>query len=157
MINIYCNKDLEKTLFNNDIKEYVPAYNGESAGLDLYNTSDTVTVMPQDFGYRGELIKTGLHIFVPKGYVAIVKERGSITKTPLKCRAGVIDSGYTGEIFVNLVNISNQEFTIEKDGKLPVQLVVVKCDNEFNVIDEDEYLKLSLPSSRKAGKIGSSD
>jgi deoxyuridine 5'-triphosphate nucleotidohydrolase len=157
MVNIYCNKELEKTLFNNDVNEYAPAYNSESAGLDLYNASDDVVIMPQDFGYRGELIKTGLHVLVPKGYVAIVKERGSITKTPLKCRAGVVDSGYTGEIFVNLVNISNQEFTIKKDGKLPVQLVVVKCDNEFDVIDEEEYLKLSLSSSRKAGKIGSSD
>ena len=30
------------------------------------------------------LIATGLRIIVPKGYVALAQERGSITKTPLK-------------------------------------------------------------------------
>ena len=44
-----------------------------------------------------------------------------ITKTPLKVRAGVIDRGYTGEIFVNAVNVSQNEFTLQQHQKLPFQ------------------------------------
>lgn len=157
MIKIYCNENLNKTLESNNIKDYVPAYEGESAGLDLYNSSEDITVMPSISNIKGAMISTGLHVFTPKGYVTLIKERGSITKTPLKYRAGVVDEGYTGEIFVNLVNISNEEYTIKKGQKLPVQIIVVKCDNQYSEIDKEEYLNLSQLSQRKSGKVGSSD
>lgn len=157
MIKIYCNEKLDEVLDDNDVEDYVPAYGGESAGLDLYNSGENISVMPSSSDPKGVMISTGLHVFTPKGYVSLIKERGSITKTPLKYRAGVVDEGYTGEIFVNLVNISNEEYIIKKGQKLPVQIIVVKCDNQYSEIDEDEYLNLSQLSQRKSGKVGSSD
>jgi dUTP pyrophosphatase len=161
MINICLTEDLRFALkVNNiDVKDYVPAYNGESAGLDLFNAGDKVTILPQTVLPKNNktLIGTGLKMQVPKGYVALIQERGSITKTPLKVRAGVIDSGYTGEVFVNLVNVGSEEFILDSNIKLPVQVVVVKCDNQFSIIDEDEYLNITESSQRKNGKIGSSD
>ena len=157
MIKIYCNEKLDEVLDDNDIEDYVPAYGGESVGLDLYNSGENISVMPSSSDPKGVMISTGLHVFTPKGYVSLIKERGSITKTPLKYRAGVVDEGYTGEIFVNLVNISNEEYIIKKGQKLPVQIIVVKCDNQYSEIDEDEYLNLSQLSQRKSGKVGSSD
>lgn len=157
MIKIYCNEKLSKTLESNNVKDYVPAYEGESAGLDLYNSGEDTTIMPSFSNTKGAMISTGLHVFTPKGYVTLIKERGSVTKTPLKYRAGVVDEGYTGEIFVNLVNISNEEYTIKKGQKLPVQIIVVKCDNQYSEIDKEEYLNLSQLSQRKSGKVGSSD
>ena len=161
MINIFCNDSLTKVLEDNNVQEYTPAYGGESAGIDLYNTGDDVIIKPiTEFNSEKKnftLINTGVHLLVPKGYVALVKERGSIVKNTLKVRAGVIDSGYTGEVFVNLVNLSNEDKIISYGEKLPVQIVVVKCDNHFAVIDSEEYLKLSGRSLRKEGKVGSSD
>lgn len=161
MVNICLMESLRFTLQVNNInvKDYVPAYNGESAGLDLFNAGDHVTILPQSVLPKNnkQLIGTGLKLQVPKGYVALVQERGSITKTPLKVRAGVIDSGYTGEVFVNLINTGSEEYTLDSNIKLPVQIVVVKCDNEFEVVSEEEYLNLSRDSSRKQGKVGSSD
>ena len=147
--------DVNKILINS----YLPAYNGESAGLDLFNAGSKVTILPQAIAPKNNklLIGTGLKMRVPKGYVALIQERGSITKTPLKVRAGVIDSGYTGEIFVNLINTSSEEYTLDSNAKLPVQIVVVKCDNEFEIVSEKEYLNLSASSIRKDGQIGSSD
>ena len=46
MIKIYCNEKLSKTLESNNVKDYVPAYEGESAGLDLYNSGEDTTIMP---------------------------------------------------------------------------------------------------------------
>jgi len=161
MINICLTENLKFALkVNNiDVKDYVPAYNGESAGLDLFNSGDKVTILPQTVLPKNHktLIGTGLKMQVPKGYVALIQERGSITKTPLKVRAGVIDSGYTGEVFVNLINVGSEEFILDSNIKLPVQVVVVKCDNQFSIVDEDEYLNITKSSQRKNGKIGSSD
>lgn len=167
MINICATENLLNTLKiqNIDVQDYVPAYNGESAGLDLFNvSSQDITIYPSSFKSvtnididQRTLIPTGLRIHVPKGYVALVQERGSITKTPLKVRAGVIDCGFTGEIFVNCVNTGSEAYTIKNNSKLPFQIVVVKCDNHFNVISEKEYLNLSNSSIRKEGQVGSSD
>ena len=125
----------------------------------MYNSGPSVTIKPvSDFSYQNKiLIPTGLRVIVPEGYVALIQERGSITKTPLKVRAGVIDRGYTGEIFVNAVNVSQNEFTIQQHQKLPFQLVVIKCDNHFQEIKEEEYLSLTSSHLRKDGIVGSSD
>jgi len=161
MINICLMSSLKDALAVNHIntEDYTPAYNGESAGLDLFNAGDNITILPQMVLPKNKktLIRTGLKMQVPKGYVALIQERGSITKTPLKVRAGVIDSGYTGEVFVNLINTGSEEYTLDSNIKLPVQVVVVKCDNEFNVVSEEEYLDITLSSQRKSGKVGSSD
>jgi dUTPase len=168
MINMTITKSLERVFENNDIstKEYIPAYSGESAGIDLYNAGSTVSIRPLANSYillgnnnetSSLQIPTGIKISVPKGYVALIKERGSISKTTLKVRAGVIDPGYTGEVFINCVNVGRQVYTIYKGSKLPFQIVVVKCDNEFNIISNEEFNKLAKQSSRKSGKIGSSD
>ena len=161
MVNILLMDKLRFTLEVNKIlvNSYLPAYNGESAGLDLFNAGSKVTILPQAVAPKNNklLIGTGLKMRVPKGYVALIQERGSITKTPLKVRAGVIDSGYTGEIFVNLINTGSEEYTLDSNAKLPVQIVVVKCDNKFNVVNEDEFNNSTKSSQRKEGKVGSSD
>ena len=159
MNNFYCDHSLKNTLLVNEVESYAPAYSGESAGLDLYNSGPSVTIKSvKDFTYQNKiLIPTGLRIIVPEGYVALIQERGSITKTPLKVRAGVIDRGYTGEIFVNAVNVSQNEYTLQQHQKLPFQLVVVKCDNHFQEIKKQEYLNLTSENLRKDGIVGSSD
>jgi len=158
MIKVYVNSNLKEILKEKNIESYIPAYMGESVGLDLYTTND-VSVTPSTFitGERGATIPTGLHIALPHSYAGLILERGSVTKTPLKVRAGVIDPGYTGEIFVNAINVSGQSYGLKKGEKLPFQIVVVKCDNDFQVISEDEYLEITKSSLRKSGQVGSSD
>lgn len=167
MINICLTEDLKETLARNNILpgDYMPAYGGESVGLDLFNCGKSVNIAsgsykPESSNFKTNsdvLIPTGLKIKVPQGYVALIQERGSIIKTPLKVRAGVIDPGYMGEVFVNCVNTGNSSYTIHVNQKLPFQIVVVKCDNHFNVVSEEEYLSLSNTSLRKEGQVGSSD
>ena len=168
MVKICLSSDLRNILEASEVNPesgYIPAYEGESAGLDLYNCGPTIDIIPSNYkpavpdGSTDNrvLIPTGIRIDVPRGYVALVQERGSVTKTPLKVRAGVIDSGYTGEIFVNCVNVGPDVYTIYAKQKLPFQVVVVKCDNQFKVVSEEEYLDLTSTSQRKDGQVGSSD
>lgn len=162
MIDICLSKNLLEVLdFHNIEKEnYVPAYNGESAGLDLYNCGEVITIHPAasyEDNKKSVMIPTGIKINIPHGYVGLIQERGSITKTPLKVRAGVIDTGFTGEVFINCVNTSKENFTIYKYNKLPFQIIVVKCDNKFKIVSDEEYLYNTSYSARKEGQVGSSD
>ena len=162
-----------------DPANYKPAYDGTSIGLDLYNTGPDQHIPPTTINIDGDwafgeeaeeeivqqqfkktfkkLIPTGLHISLPLGWVAIIQERGSITKTPLKVRAGVIDPGYTGEVFVNCVNLSIKPWAIPQGGKLPFQLVVLRANTNFQHVSPDEYQELTQSSTRKHGMVGSSD
>ena len=157
---LYLTPRLITTLRKNKIGlfNYQPAYEGESAGLDLYNVSKQVVfngVNKKDS--VSNLIPTGLHVCIPQGHVGLLRERGSIVKTPLLLRAGVIDHGFTGEIFVNMINASMRPYTIEAHQKLPVQLLVVPVANSFNLLSKREFLVTTSTSQRQRSQLGSSD
>lgn len=142
--------------------EYKPAYGGESVGLDLYYAGNTTLTLQGRYDKTKNqndkvLIPTGVHIALPLGYVALVKDRGSISKTNVVRRAGVVDPGYTGEIFVNLAVLYGEKCVINPGDKLPVQLVVVKAETNYEVVDEDEYSQITNRSQRGHGAVGSSD
>lgn len=165
MNKIYLTPDLVSVLEKQGItpENYKPAYNGESAGLDLYNAGPEITIFPAtNKSLRPNqifkvLIPTGLHINIPSNYVATIQERGSITKTPLKVRAGIIDSGYSSEIFINCINLSDNVWTVSAGDKLPFQLVVQQICPEWQIVSEQTYSVLTSTNLRQDGKIGSSD
>src|SRR5690606_14078559 len=74
------------------------------------------------------IIKTGLFIELPIGYEAQVRPRSGLAAkkgiTVLNS-PGTIDADYRGEIGVILVNLSNEDFTIE-NGERVAQLVIAK-------------------------------
>lgn len=159
---------LQKVLLSQgvSVSEYLPAYGGESAGLDLYSTmEEPVTFygschnpIGESSGAEIRLISTGLKVALPEGTVGLIQERGSVTKTPVVKRAGVIDRSYTGEIFVNLAGLcSFGDFTIKPGDKLPVQLIVVPVYNDYTSVTDEEYTELTSTSKRGSGKVGSSD
>ena len=81
--------------------------------------------------FERKLIHTGLCIELPAGYEAQVRPRSglSLQKGITVLNApGTIDSDYRGEIGVILVNISNEEQTIE-DGDRIAQLVISSYEN----------------------------
>ncbi len=102
----------------------LPQYKTEgSAGMDLTaQLSEPLLLKPLE----RSLVKTGLSIALPQGYEAQVRPRSgmalkqglTVLNTP-----GTIDSDYRGEIGVILVNLSNQEVTVNP-GERIAQLVV---------------------------------
>ncbi len=147
-----------------DPQDYKPAYGGESAGLDLYNVGPDIQI-PSNLGGSNisdddiwkTFIPTGVKIALPRNSVALLQERGSITKTPFILRAGVIDPGYTGEIFVNMVNISPTHMLIKSGDKLPVQLVVTPFFSGFELINGETYSQMTQSAYRNNASLGSSD
>lgn len=84
----------------------VPSKRSEDAGYDLY------CVYEEDFKIMrpGEsfLAPTGIAVEIPQNWVFYIAERSSSGSKGLAKRAGVIDSGYRGEIFVALNNTSTK-------------------------------------------------
>src|SRR4051812_48416693 len=81
----------------------LPAYaHPGDAGADLYSARD-VELAP---GER-MLVPTGVAVALPEGYVALVHPRSGLAArlgvTVLNA-PGTVDSGYRGEIMVNLIN-----------------------------------------------------
>ncbi len=128
----------------------LPHYGTEAAaGVDLRaNITESITLKPLE----RTLIKTGLFIELPVGYEAQVRPRSglaykhglTVLNTP-----GTIDADYRGEIGVILVNLSNENFTIE-NGERVAQMVIAKHEQaEWSLVEE-----LS-DTDRGAGGFGS--
>lgn len=85
------------------------------------------------------IIPAGVAVSIPKGYGGFLFSRVGLAARKgivLTNGAGVIDSDYTGEIKVPLMNISDVDYVI-KSGDRIAQLVVMPVENaEFIVVDE---------------------
>lgn len=68
----------------------------EDTGFDLYSPVDVI------LNHITNIIKLGVCVEIPKGYVGFIMGRSSLNKHGVACLTGVIDSGYTGEIVVIL-------------------------------------------------------
>ena len=74
---------------------------------------------------QSAIIPTGLKFGVPHGYMLEVKNRsGMAAKKSLIVGACVIDSGYDGEVFVNLHNVGKNTQSI-KPGERIAQVVLI--------------------------------
>ncbi len=128
----------------------LPAYEtGSSAGMDLRaNINEPITLKPLE----RTIVKTGLFIELPVGYEAQVRPRSGLAAkkgiTVLNS-PGTIDADYRGEIGVILVNLSNEEFTIQ-NGERIAQMVISR--HEHIIWKEVDSLE---ETSRGAGGFGS--
>lgn len=106
----------------------LPVYQTEgSSGMDLRAwLQEPVTLPP----LARKLIPTGLYMALPQGFEAQVRPRSGLAiKRGLTVvnAPGTIDSDYRGEVMVALINLSNEDQTIE-DGERIAQMIVSKYD-----------------------------
>lgn len=120
-----------------DERAVIPTYATEfSAGADLYNmTGASVAVAP----HETVLIKTGLAIEIPAGYVGLVFARSGIASkrglAPAN-KVGVIDSDYRGEWMVALHNHSDKEAFVDGGERIAQVVVVPYVQGTFVEVDE---------------------
>ena len=115
----------------------LPAYgSADAAGADLYALTDgPVTVAPGETA----LIRTGIALAVPQGYVGLVYARsGMACKRGLAPanKVGVIDADYRGEVMIFLHNHGDAPQVVE-DGDRIAQLVIAPyLTARFQTVDE---------------------
>ena len=113
-----------------------PTYGTEySAGADLYNLPEEVTLLPGET----KLIHTGIAMEIPEGYAGLIFARsGLATKRGLAPanKVGVIDSDYRGEIMVALHNHSDKEQRVDGGERVAQLCIVPFLKAEFSPVSE---------------------
>jgi dUTP pyrophosphatase len=135
--------ELKVKRIQKDIK--LPRYgHAGDAGLDLFSSVDFVLTAGQV-----EAIPTGIKVAVPEGYAGLIWDKSGVSLRGVHRLAGVIDSGYRGEVKVVMVNLSGEPFTIEKGMKI-AQMLVQPVAN-VDVIEVEDLAE----TSRGEGGFGS--
>ena len=110
------------------------AYTGD-AGLDLASC-ERVELGP---GERA-LVGTGLAVAIPEGYAGFVQPRSGLAARhglTVVNSPGLVDSGYRGELLINLINTDTREPFVVEPGMRIAQLVVVPVP-EVELVEVDE-------------------
>ena len=136
--------------------------NPSDAGLDVFYSPRGTEQTPGVYVSPGEsvILGTGLKFGVPHGYMLEVKNRsGNASKRSLLVGACVIDSGYNGEVFVNLHNVGNKTQFIERGMKI-AQIVMVPVVH-FRALETSrdnlyDWHPITI-SDRGSGALGSTD
>lgn len=120
-----------------DQRAIIPTYaTKNSAGADLYNMEGcAVKIAP----HETVMIKTGLAIEIPEGYVGLVFARSGIASkrglAPAN-KVGVIDSDYRGEWMVALHNHSDTPAEVEGGERIAQVVIVPYLQGEFTEVSE---------------------
>lgn len=120
-----------------------------SAGMDLRaDLESPITLKPLERA----IVPTGLFMELPVGYEAQVRPRSGLAAkkgiTVLNA-PGTIDADYRGNVGVILVNLSNEDFTVE-NGERIAQMVIAKHERA-----EWEEVETLSETDRGEGGFGS--
>lgn len=129
---------------NEDAKLPQKAYE-DDAGLDIFS-SDYYSLLPGE----NMNIKTGIKMAIPKGYAGLVWDKSGVAKAGIHTMAGVIDSGYRGEIMVNVINLSGDIYNIAPGQKIAQILIQPIAKTE--IIE----MRIEDETDRNEGGFGSS-
>ena len=133
--------------------------NPSDAGLELRWS-------PEDASVRGlriapgesKVLPTGCKFAIPHGYMMEIKNRSSVAaKQQLLIGASVVDSGYDGEVFVNLHNVGPISQVLQPGDRI-AQAVIVPVVHARFVASESpdiyEWYPITM-SGRGDGSLGS--
>lgn len=114
------------------------------AGFNLYSPDSYIIKAG-----KVQKIPLGISIYGENGIMYLIQERSSMALKGIFTIGNVIDSGYTGEISVILLNSSDDRFEIKEGDKI-AQLIQVK------IADDDEIVQPwnnseQLPSRQRNG------
>jgi dUTP pyrophosphatase len=130
--------------------------NPSDAGLDIFFSpanGEDIRIFPG----QSVVLETGLKFGVPHGYMLEVKNRSSVaSKRSLLVGACVIDSGYAGEVKINLHNVGNEPQLLQPGDKI-AQVVMVPVVHFRPCLTDEEQLYSSpiTISDRGDGGFGS--
>ena len=126
----------------NRSKNELPSYaTMHSAGMDLRaDIQESIVLKP----LKRIMVPTGLFIELPEGYEAQIRPRSGLAAKHgigIVNSPGTIDADYRGEIKIILVNLSDEEFTLNP-GERIAQMIIAKYERvelfETNSLSETE-------------------
>jgi dUTP pyrophosphatase len=120
------------------------------AGLDIYSNEDVFIPL-------GTTVKvsTGIAVNIPPGYYGRINDRSSMAIKGLRTGAGVVDTGYQGELSIilhNLNHIGDDDGYLITKGDRIAQLVIQKI--ELPIVKEVDSFEESERGSNGYGSTG---
>ena len=123
------------------------------AGFDLFCTED-FTIQP----WESYVVGTGVRVQLPEHTTGMICSRSGLAGKDnvfVLNSPGIIDVGYTGEIKVILMNLSNRIFTRKKHSKI-AQLLVVNLTPVYKFIVSSAIFDVNTALyERQSGGFGS--
>jgi dUTPase len=151
--------------------------NDGDAGLDFYVPNDMTYNTLLEVSYNSRYIENDLYgkgfylkqngrVLIPSGIRVLIDQKNSMlmaanksgvsTKTGLVYTAEIVDSSYTGEIHIGVVNTSETEVFIEWGQKLIQFIHVPVIPSKPLEISNEEYESISSHwGTRGSGGFGS--
>ncbi len=115
------------------------------AGFDI-PALEAVTIAPG----TSAVIRTGIHLAIPLGYVGLVRDRSSTAMKGAMCGAGVIDASYRGELRVLLYNFGKEPLQFAPGDRI-AQLVVIEHLHGDGTMEADSLELLGQTERGSAG------
>ena len=124
----------------------IPSKEEENAGFDIYACWDGVEKKDKIIKpHTTKLIPTGIACALPINYYFQVEERGSTGSKGIKKSAGVVDSGYRGEIFIAISNVNDKYLIFgDKDTYLQEALNELKKWQSVDINNLTEQDKIDV-------------
>lgn len=121
----------------------------EAAGADLRALLEEPVILKP---FERKLIPTGVYAELPSGFEMQVRPRSglalkhgiTVLNTP-----GTVDSDYRGELFVLLINLGNEDFTVHNGDRIAQAVIAPVLQADFEEKD------LLSGTERGAGGYGS--
>lgn len=133
--------------------------NPSDAGLDVYfcPADPHVSVVRIQPGGRA-MLATGLSFGIPHGYMLQVCNRSSMgVKKSLIVGAHIIDSGYDGEVFIDLHNVGQEVQLICRGDKIAQLVMVPVVHFRARQTVHGLYREPIAISARGSNALGSTD
>lgn len=122
------------------------------AGLDLSST-ETVLIPARDH----RLVGTGVRIALPDHHAGLVMSRSGLSARNgifVLNSPGLVDSGYRGELKVNLANFSDVDYLVRAGDRI-AQLVIQKFETPQILVLSDEDFEALGETERGVNGYGS--
>jgi dUTP pyrophosphatase len=133
----------------NKSQNIIPFYSTvQSAGMDLRADLDGPLLLKP---LERKLVPTGLYIQLPDGYEAQIRPRSGLAinkGVTVLNSPGTIDADYRGEIKIILINLSQEDFTVNQGDRI-AQMII----SSYKQIVWEEVAQLDI-SDRGEGGFG---
>jgi dUTP pyrophosphatase len=122
------------------------------SGFDL-RANEAGTLKPLE----RKLVPTGLYFDLPETFELQVRPRSGLAYkngiTVLNS-PGTIDNGYTGEVKILLVNLSNEEFSWEKGDRIAQGVICYRLAEEYSLLMRVGHINETERGSSGLGSTG---
>ena len=103
------------------------------AGMDILSPAEFL-IGP----HSSCVIPTGVHVQLPKGTAGLIVSKSGLNVKSSLTTTGLIDEGYSGQIFIKLYNHGSSSYMVRRGDKISQMIVVPVLYEPIEIVDEIE-------------------